>query len=224
MLHIFELISAPPCNSYKCTGDILLGLLHILHILCLFLHSCIAYVILIQWHICPYAYWNIYCIYLHLNAYLCRFKNAYLCIFGFAYLCIFGFAYLCISHCHCHLHIYAYSFFFIHVHIIFLHIEAYWGILCAYIAGLTCIPVHISCIFGTALQSWAWALKKSLHVTRPSSFLYFQEIRNKWSQWPGSQSAPRLYNRCNLCQCSYARPAQCGAWALETLLRFAQHQ
>ena len=57
-------------------------------------------------------------------------------------------------------------------------------------------------------QSWAWALEKSL--MRPSFFqvLYFQEIRNKRSHWPGCQSAPRLYNHSNLCPC--ARPAHLG--------------
>ena len=49
-------------------------------------------------------------------------------------------------------------------------------------------------------QSGAWALEKSL--TRPSFFLYFREIRKKGSHWPGGQSAPRLYNRCNLCPCA----------------------
>ena len=34
------------------------------------------------------------------------------------------------------------------------------------------------------------------------------EIRKKQSQWPGSQSAPRLYNGYNLCLC--ARPAHVG--------------
>ena len=42
------------------------------------------------------------------------------------------------------------------------------------------------------LQSGEWALKKSL--MRPLFFLYFREIRNKLSHWPGSQSALRLYN------------------------------
>ena len=59
-------------------------------------------------------------------------------------------------------------------------------------------------------QSWAWALEKSL--MRPSILLvmYFQvwEIRKKRSHWPGSQPAPRLYNRYNLCPC--ARPAHVG--------------
>ena len=45
-------------------------------------------------------------------------------------------------------------------------------------------------------QPGVWALEKSL--TRPLFFLYFQEIRKKWSHWPGSQSAPRLYNHYNL--------------------------
>ena len=58
----------------------------------------------------------------------------------------------------------------------------------------------------SACQSGAWALKKSL--MRPSFFLYFREIRKKQSHWPGGQSAPRLYNRYNLCPC--ARPAHVG--------------
>ena len=49
----------------------------------------------------------------------------------------------------------------------------------------------------------AWALVKSL--TRPSLFLYFREIRNKLSHWPGSQSAPRLYNHYNLYLCAMPR-------------------
>ena len=48
--------------------------------------------------------------------------------------------------------------------------------------------------------------RKSL--TRPSFFLYFREIRNKQSHWPGGQSAPKLYNLYNLCPC--ARPAHVG--------------
>ena len=58
-------------------------------------------------------------------------------------------------------------------------------------------------------QSWAWALKKSL--MRPSFFsiiVYFREIRNKLSHWPGCQSAQRLYNSYNLCPC--ARPSHVG--------------
>ena len=55
-------------------------------------------------------------------------------------------------------------------------------------------------------QSGAWALKKSL--MRPSFFLHFQEIRKKWSHWPGGQSAPRFYNYYNLCPC--ARPSHVG--------------
>ena len=43
---------------------------------------------------------------------------------------------------------------------------------------------------------------------RPSFFLYFREFRKTRSHGPGSQSAPRLYNRYNLCQC--ARPAHVG--------------
>ena len=30
----------------------------------------------------------------------------------------------------------------------------------------------------------------------------FREIRNKWSHWLGSQSAPRLFDCYNLCQCA----------------------
>ena len=41
-----------------------------------------------------------------------------------------------------------------------------------------------------------------------SFFLYFREITNKRSHWPGGQSAPRLYNSYNLCSC--ARPAHVG--------------
>ena len=55
-------------------------------------------------------------------------------------------------------------------------------------------------------QSWAWALEK--YLIRPSFFLYFREIRNKWSHWPGGQSAPRLYYCFNLCSC--ARPTNVG--------------
>ena len=50
-----------------------------------------------------------------------------------------------------------------------------------------------SIVEDSSTQSWAWALKKSL--TRPSCFLYFREIRNKRSHWPGGRSAyeaPRL--------------------------------
>ena len=54
--------------------------------------------------------------------------------------------------------------------------------------------------------SLGWALEESR--TRPSFFLYFREVRNKRSHWPGGQSAPRLYNRYNLCPC--ARPAHVG--------------
>ena len=41
-------------------------------------------------------------------------------------------------------------------------------------------------------------------------FSVLGEIKKKWSHWPGgpSQSAPRLYNRYNLCPC--ARPAHVG--------------
>ena len=39
-------------------------------------------------------------------------------------------------------------------------------------------------------QPGAWALEKSL--TRPSFFLYFQEIKKKRSYWPGGQSAPTI--------------------------------
>ena len=49
-------------------------------------------------------------------------------------------------------------------------------------------------------QCWASVLEKSL--TRPLFFLYFQDIRNKRSHWPGGQSAPRLYNSYNLCPCA----------------------
>ena len=57
-----------------------------------------------------------------------------------------------------------------------------------------------------AAQSEAWALEKSF--TKPSFFLYFREIRNKRSNWPGGQSAPRHYNSYNLCLC--AKPAYVG--------------
>ena len=43
---------------------------------------------------------------------------------------------------------------------------------------------------------------------RPSFFLHFQEIRKKWSHWPGGQSTPRRYNYYNLCPC--ARPSHVG--------------
>ena len=58
------------------------------------------------------------------------------------------------------------------------------------------------------LQSGAWDLERSLR--RPLFFLYFREIRNKWSHWPCGQSAQRLYNSNlnNLCPCS--RPAHVG--------------
>ena len=74
------------------------------------------------------------------------------------------------------------------------------------LAGICTYTTHSTHTY----QSWAWSL------TRPSFFLYFREIRNKrshWPQWPGGQSAPRLYNCYNLCPC--ARPAhvdECWPW------------
>ena len=54
----------------------------------------------------------------------------------------------------------------------------------------------------------AWALEKSL--TSPLFFLYFREIRNKRSHWPGGQSAQKLYNCYNLCPCArHAHVGEC---------------
>ena len=57
--------------------------------------------------------------------------------------------------------------------------------------------------FNTGLHSPGLEPYKSLLQDR-----IFEKIRNKRSHWPGSQPAPRLYNRNNLCPC--ARPAYVG--------------
>ena len=54
-------------------------------------------------------------------------------------------------------------------------------------------------------QSGAWALEVRKVFYGAFIFSVFWRIRNKWSHWPGGQSAPRLYNHYNLCPC--ARPA-----------------
>ena len=58
---------------------------------------------------------------------------------------------------------------------------------------------HIWYYVYSCVQSWAWALEKSL--IRPSLFPYFREIRKKRSHWPGGQSAPRPYNSSTLPMC-----------------------
>ena len=74
---------------------------------------------------------------------------------------------------------------------------------------------------------WSWNIctshiglisKKSLMW--PSFFLFFREIRKKRRHWPGSQSAPRLYNCCNLCP--YARPASLGKCWLGPQFKFPE--
>ena len=60
--------------------------------------------------------------------------------------------------------------------------------------------------------------KKSL--TTASFFLYFREIRNKWSHWPGGQSAPRLYNRYNLHMCQARTSGRENSGSQMVVLRF----
>ena len=67
----------------------------------------------------------------------------------------------------------------------------------------------LSSIFSNHLIFTASASSES-SGSRAVFFLIFREIRKKRSHWLGGQSAPRLYNRYNLCPC--AKPAHVGAW------------
>ena len=72
-------------------------------------------------------------------------------------------------------------------------------------------------MFGASCEQWQenFGLSKpvlgmSLRKVSFEAFIFsvFREIRNKLSNWPGGQSAQRLYNSYNLCPC--ARPANVG--------------
>ena len=120
-------------NAPKCTGDILLGALHIYAYFNIFKHK----------NICAYKHIFMHILKMHLmHVEFCIFVYV-LCIFMLNYA--YGmFAYMCIFFC-IFQHIWAY---YAHIlDICYLHICTIPGISCIFGSNWYCILLHISCIF-----------------------------------------------------------------------------